>query len=100
LRKETDMAKFGLIRSFDIDDGQLDAESPQACFVLGYELGELVSLFDSNSELMIAKPVHAANAGRIRKIADEFGVDLRLTWMEGDSSETWMWMQATKRETC
>lgn len=82
------MADFGLIKSFDIDDGQLDGMSPQQCFVLGYELATVDLMVMRLST--VSQTVHAANRERIEKACRNAGRNFRLTWMEGDVSEEWM----------
>ena len=51
------MAEFGLIKSFDIDNGELDGFTPQQCFVLGYELCQIDEALKRSDP--ISKPVHA-----------------------------------------
>jgi hypothetical protein len=85
------MAEFGLIKSFDVDDGQLDGISPQQCFVLGYELAQVDGLLAQPDAF--TRIVHAENADRIRFACREAKLQFRLTWMEGDKSETWMWLE-------
>ena len=82
---------------FDIDDGQLDGRSPQECFVLGFELGDIVRRFKCPGE-KFQLPVHAANADRIRKAARIYGANIQLDWMSDDVSESWMWLTAESRE--
>ncbi len=82
------MSDFGLIKSFDIDDGQLDGMTPQQCFVLGYELAAGDCLLKMSPQL--SQKVHAANKERIEKACKDAGRSFRLTWMGGDVSETWM----------
>lgn len=82
------MSDFGLIKSFDIDDGQLDGMSPQQCFVLGYELAAVDCFLKLAPR--ISQTVHAANKERIEKACRDAGREFRLTWMEGDVSEEWM----------
>jgi hypothetical protein len=84
------MATYGLVKSFDIDHGELDGLQPNECFVLGYELAlidELVKKPDA-----IAKPVHVENRERIEKSCRAAGRKFVLNWMEGDSSESWLWL--------
>lgn len=82
------MADFGLIKSFDIDCGQLDGFSPQQCFVLGYELALIDDLAKGTAPFN--RPVHSANRERIEKSLNDAGRAYKLTWCEGDSSEEWM----------
>lgn len=75
------MADFGLIRSFNIDHGELDGLSQQQCFVLGYELGQIDELLKHYTS--ISRPVHAANRERIEKSCVDAGRAFRLRWLEG-----------------
>ena len=86
-----DGASFGLIRPFDIDDGQLDGLSPQECFVLGYELADIDHLLKQPGA--IRRPVHSANRDRIKEACDKATRPYRITWMEGDVSEEWMLLE-------
>ena len=85
------MANFGLKKSFDIDDGELDALSSQQCFVLGYELAQIDHLLESGEG--IDKPVNADNRQRIEAACREAGRPHQLTWLQGDSSESWLHLQ-------
>lgn len=82
------MAEFGLIKSFDIDDGQLSDLSPQECFVLGYELAEIDGLLKKPQA--IYKPVHSENRERLEKACADIGRQCKLTWTDVDPSESWM----------
>lgn len=86
------MSNFGLIKRFDIDDGELDGLSSQQCFVLGYELAQIDSLLSSKNA--IRKPVNADNRARIEAACRDSGREFRLTWMPGDLSESWMLLEA------
>ena len=83
---------YGLQFGFDIDDGQLDGFSPQECFVLGFELGDITRRFQNGDKFQV--PVHAANADRIRKASRIYGADIQLDWMSDDVSESWLWLIA------
>lgn len=91
------MANFGLIKSFDIDHGELDGRTRQQCFVLGYELAEIDCLLKQHDA--IRKPVHSDNRERIEKSCVDSGRQFRLAWMPIDPSETWMMLEveAVKR---
>ena len=82
------MSSFGLIKSFEIDDGQLDGLTPQECFVLGYELSRVDTLIASGQH--IHQPVHADNRRRIETACRDAGRTFRLKWLEGDESESWL----------
>lgn len=82
------MPNFGLIRSFDIDNDELAALTPQECFVLGYELAQIDQLLESSRP--IHRIVHADNADRIAKACTNAGRRYKLAWLSGDASESWM----------
>lgn len=82
------MAEFGLVKSFDIDNGELDGLRPKDCFVLGYELAQIDALLESGVEL--SRPIHAENRERIDKSCANAGRQYKISWMPGDSSESWM----------
>jgi hypothetical protein len=81
------MAEFGMVRSFDIDDGQLDGLRPQEIFVLGYELALVDEALKTGGAF--EKLIHAENWGRIKMECSRQGRQCRLTWMAGDVSESW-----------
>ena len=89
--KDFKMAKFGLIKSFGIDNGELDGLRPQQCFVLGYELAQIDHLLALGKP--IRQPVHADNRDRIAaSCADAWRLH-RFSWMEGDESESWLLLE-------
>lgn len=85
------MAKFGLVRSFQIDGGQLDGLSPQMVFVLGYELA------DFDRKMKTKKPfrmtIHAENFQRCQEWVIENRRSLRSIWSSEDISEGWVDLQ-------
>jgi hypothetical protein len=82
------MAEFAMVRSFGIDDGQLDMLRPQECFVLGYELAKVDAALTSPAGW--SGMIHADNRDRIDAYAKKLGRAVRFTWMEADRSESWM----------
>ena len=90
------MSNFGLIKTFGIDDGELDGLSSQQCFVLGYELAQIDHLLASGEE--IRKPVHADNRARIEAACRDATREFRLTWLQGDESESWLLLEVSKRK--
>lgn len=88
--KET-VADFGLVKSFDIDNCELDGLREKDCFVLGYEL----ALVDEQVKRPAAfsRPIHAENRERIEKSCRDSGREFSLGWMQGDSSESWLWLE-------
>jgi len=85
------MSEFGLIKSFQIDNGELDGLTAQECFVLGYELAQIDQLLKATTE--IHQPVHADNRTRIAAACDDAGRSYRLTWLQGDVSESWLLLE-------
>lgn len=85
------MSNFGLIKSFEIDNGELDGLRLQDCFVLGYELAQIDELLKQPNA--IVKPVHALNQNRIKKSCEDAERSFKLYWSPGDSSESWMMLE-------
>jgi len=81
--------EFGLVFSFGIDHGELDGESPQECFVLGYELASINAMLESPKPI-VSQPVHARNKDRIEKRCIASGRQFSLGWFPDDPSESWM----------
>jgi len=81
--------EFGLVFSFSIDHGELDSESPQECFVLGYELATINAMLES-SRPIVNQPVHAKNKERIEQRCIASGRQFSLGWFPDDLSESWM----------
>lgn len=88
---ESEHESWGLVKSFDIDNGELDGMTPQECFVLGYELAEVDYMLQDGGPVL--KIVHAENRDRLIKSCQDLGRECFLTWMEGDSSESWMMLE-------
>lgn len=86
---------FEMFEPCDVDDGELDGLRPNECFVLGVEWQMLRELGDGRRGF--ARPVHAANADRIRKLLDRRGRTYTLTYMENDVSESWMWLDVAPK---
>lgn len=90
-------ANYGCIEPFNIDDGQLDGETRQQCFVLGYELADL----SRRAELDLngfGGPVHALNRERIEAAMKKRNRDCKLSWDNSDQSESWMQLWVAPRE--
>lgn len=83
-----DVAKFGLVESFGIDDGQLAEFSVQEAFVLGYEFCQMchnMNVFDAgNGQLM-----HSANIDRVTAAAEKRGQVVTVKHLHNDASESW-----------
>lgn len=82
------MATYGLKKSFNIDNGELDQLRRNECFVLGYELGSIDELLKLPAAF--AKPVHPENQERVNKSCVDSGREFSLKWMAGDASESWL----------
>lgn len=82
------MSEFGLIRSFNIDDGQLDSNTKQECFVLGYECAIVDERLKSPMEF--SQLLHAENRERVVSACIDAGRQHQVTWMDQDQSESWM----------
>lgn len=87
----TNRAEFGLVKSFCIDNGELDGLTPQECFVLGYELAQIDAELKAGGA--IRKPVHAANRERIEASCLDAKRQFALEWLPGDESESWMLLE-------
>lgn len=89
------MSDFGLLKSFGIDNGELDGLTPQQCFVLGYELAQIDTLLAGNEE--INKPFNADNRTRIESACRDSGRPFAIQWLPGDVSESWMQVRVPPR---
>ncbi len=85
---------FGLIRPFDIDDGELDDKTPQECFVLGYELALIDRLIEDGSA--IDRMIHAENQDRIESALIKAGRQYAFVWPKDDVSEGWIQIGSPK----
>ena len=66
---DDDKDEFGLVKSFDVDHGELDGLRPNECFVLGYELAVIDELLKGDES--ISRPIHAENRQRIEKSCND-----------------------------
>lgn len=90
------MAQFGMLKSFNIDNGELAGLTPQECFVLGYELAQIDEQLKSPAE--IKKPVHAGNRTRIIESCNDANREFTLNWSPADPSESWMTLDVKSAE--
>lgn len=81
-------SNFGLIRSFGIDDGELDDESKPECFVLGYELAQVDAAIESGAAM--SRLIHVENRDRIEAHVIKHRRLFRWTYMHDDISESWL----------
>lgn len=89
------MKQFGLIKSFEIDNGELRDLTQQECFVLGYELAQIDQLLVGDTP--IHRQVHADNRSRIETSCQDAGREFTLSWMDVDPSESWMMLHVAPR---
>lgn len=89
------MAEFGLVKSFRIDNGELEGLSQQEIFVLGYELAQIDHALKTGDD--IRQPVHAENRSRIASSCADAGRPHSITWMPGDASESWLLLEVARR---
>lgn len=89
------MAEFGLIKSFGIDNDELDSLRPKDCFVLGYELCIIDQLLLGDEP--IQRTVHAENRARIESSCQDAGREFSLSWMAVDASESWLHLAVAPR---
>ncbi len=68
--------EFGMQFSFSVDDGELDGLSPQEIFVLGYELGSLVSRVEFG--VPFDTMFHSNNETRLKIALDAIGADYTI----------------------
>ena len=85
------MADFGLIKSFDIDDGQLDAYEKSQCFVLGYELAKIDAMLEQPGA--IEQPFQRQNIERVEKSLFDSGRDGTIEWAGGDDRKDWLMLK-------
>lgn len=93
---EPEQEKWGLVRPFDIDDGQLDGLTPQQCFVLGYELAQFDARLATGEEFECL--IHAENRERVDAAIERESRGAALIWKEDDPSETWVDVHVRPRE--
>ncbi len=83
---------FGLVDSFGVDNGELDAYEKHVCFVLGAEWQNVVSTADQNPERALTFTVHAANKDRLQAALDRRQRVITWTWPHDDISEEWVYL--------
>jgi len=59
--------------------------------VLGYELAQIDCSLEAGES--IHKPVHADNRPRIEAACKQADRPYRLTWLQGDASESWLLLE-------
>lgn len=89
------MAEFGLVKSFKIDNGELEGLQQQDCFVLGYELCMIDQLLESEEQFQ--RTVHVDNRSRIESSCRDAERDFKMSWMEADKSETWLFLEVASK---
>ena len=89
---------FELCEPFNIDNGELEGMSPQACFVLGYELADVVE-WAQRVTAESERVVHAANRDRLQMFLNARNIDHTFTWPADDVSEAWVYLRVTPQNT-
>lgn len=83
------MAKFGLIQSFEIDDGQLDGITPEKAFVLGIEWQTIYAAAKRRKPATLI--CRSENKNRIQSMLDKLNRPHRWIWSSADDpSESWL----------
>ncbi len=90
------MSRFELVKSFQIDNGELDGLRPQDCFVLGYELAMIDHLLLEPAPIL--RPVHAENRARIEASCKDACRLCQFSWMSDDASERWLRLEVPAKE--
>lgn len=90
------MSEFGLVKSFGIDNGELDGESPQTCFVLGYELAMIDEALKAPDA--ISRLVHSQNADRIAESCKKANRQHQFIWHPDDVSEAWLQLEVAPND--
>lgn len=90
-------SQFGLIETFDIDDGQLEGHTPAGCFVLGYELARISEWAEHRPEAMAGLLVHASNQSRVAAALTLRNRRFRWRWPHDDQSEQWVYLDIESR---
>jgi len=89
--------KFKLCESFNIDNGELDGLSPQNCFVLGYELADVLRIAARADEIR-NHPVHVNNMERITSFLTKRDFAVKWQYPTDDSGEEWVYLNAIRPE--
>ena len=89
---------FGLIRSFGIDDGQLDGLRLKDAFVLGYECAQIDHLIETE-ERGFERLMHSQNRERIESQLRKSGRNFRIDFMPDDQSESWLMLYVGETDT-
>lgn len=89
--------EFGLIRSFGIDNGELDGLTPQEVFVLGYELAQVDYRIDQEPKAF-SMLIHAENINRIFSKLKDAGRISKIRWQPNDISESWAMLEVECRD--
>lgn len=71
--------EYGLIQSFEIDDGSLDGVSPVEAFVLGVEWQEFYAIANGSIPApTVSKLIHSLNTDRVVAMLKKHGWSCRL----------------------
>lgn len=86
-------ANFGLVDSFDIDNGELDGFEKNVCFVLGCEWQNVISTVDLNKDRALNFTVHSANKDRLQAAMERRKRATVWVWPSDDRSEEWVYLE-------
>ena len=89
---------YGLVRSFSIDDGELEGLSSQECFVLGYELATVDHKLTTVTE-GFTQTVHSENITRIQEYCSRLNRSCTVRFFNNDKSESWAEITIARQQT-
>lgn len=68
---------------FDIDEGELYGLEANKCYVLGFELGQIYTLFQSEDwDSLQGRVVHLENRERVKKLFGVNNIPMRFDYYE------------------
>lgn len=85
-------ADFGLVDSFNIDNGELNGLEGHVCFVLGCEWQNVVSTVDLNRDRSLSFTVHSVNKDRLQAAMERRKRVTLWRWPSDDISEEWVYL--------
>ena len=86
-----DEAEWVFLTSFGIDHGELDGLSPQEIFCLGVEWQTVYE--QAKKPFAFEQSIRVANRDRIEVLLKEQQRSYKLTYMDNDVSEAYMWLR-------
>jgi len=85
--------EFGCQEPFNIDNGKLAGLNPQECFVLGYELADIIRKCQAGT--LSKQPIHIENVDRIWSALERRGVRVSVAYPSDDESESWAYLSTS-----